>query len=53
MLKLKILLSTVLRNYQVRADVKEKEFQLTGDIILKRKEGFPVRLYPRKRAQAS
>ncbi|KAE8737231.1 Cytochrome P450 CYP4g [Frankliniella occidentalis] len=53
MLKLKILLSTVLRKFHVRADVLEKDFQLTGDIILKRKEGFPVRLYPRSTHQAA
>jgi len=48
MLKLKILLSTILRNYRVHSDLKEKDFQLQGDIILKRAEGFKVKLEPRK-----
>lgn len=49
MLKLKILLSTILRNYRIHSDVKEKDFKLQADIILKREEGFKVRLTPRKR----
>lgn len=49
MLKLKILLSTILRNYRVYSDLKEDEFKLQGDIILKRAEGFQIRLEPRKR----
>jgi cytochrome P450 family 4 len=48
MLKLKILLSTLLRNFRVHADIKESEFKLQGDIILKREEGFPVYLSPRE-----
>lgn len=48
MLKLKILLSTILRHYRVKSDLKEKDFQLQADIILKRAEGFKVRLEPRK-----
>lgn len=48
MLKLKILLSTILRNYRVFSDMKEKDFKLQGDIILKREEGFQIRLEPRK-----
>ncbi|XP_049864912.1 cytochrome P450 4g15 [Pectinophora gossypiella] len=49
MLKLKIILSTILRNFRVQSDLKEKDFQLQADIILKRAEGFKVRLEPRKR----
>lgn len=49
MLKLKIILSTILRNFRVYSDLKEEEFQLQADIILKRAEGFKVRLEPRKR----
>lgn len=49
MLKLKILLSTILRNFRVYSDVKEEEFKLQADIILKRAEGFNIRLEPRKR----
>ena len=49
MLKLKILLSTILRNYRIYSDVKEEDFKLQGDIILKREDGFRIRLEPRKR----
>ncbi|XP_013185828.2 cytochrome P450 4g15 [Amyelois transitella] len=49
MLKLKIILSTILRNFRVHSDLKESDFQLQADIILKRAEGFKVRLTPRKR----
>jgi len=48
MLKLKILLSTILRNYKVYSDLKEDDFKLQADIILKREEGFMVRLQPRQ-----
>lgn len=48
MLKLKILLSTILRNYRVYSDLKEKDWKLQADIILKRAEGFQIRLEPRK-----
>ncbi|CAK1551896.1 unnamed protein product [Leptosia nina] len=49
MLKLKIILSTILRNFRVHSDLKESDFKLQADIILKRAEGFKVRLEPRKR----
>lgn len=52
MLKLKIILSTILRNFRVYSDLKESDFQLQADIILKRAEGFKVRLQPRKAAKA-
>ncbi|KAF2897676.1 hypothetical protein ILUMI_08493 [Ignelater luminosus] len=48
MLKLKILLSTIMRNFRIKSDIQEKDFKLQGDIILKRAEGFQVRLEPRK-----
>nr|XP_014101708.1 cytochrome P450 4g15 [Bactrocera oleae] len=48
MLKLKILLSTILRNYRVHSDLTEADFKLQADIILKREEGFRVRLQPRQ-----
>lgn len=50
MLKLKILLSTLLRNFRVYSHLTEKDFKLQGDIILKRKEGFLVRFESRKHA---
>ncbi|KAJ0179419.1 hypothetical protein K1T71_005131 [Dendrolimus kikuchii] len=49
MLKLKIILSTILRNFRVYSDLKESDFNLQADIILKRAEGFKVRLQPRKK----
>ncbi|KAH8375752.1 hypothetical protein KR200_002027 [Drosophila serrata] len=49
MLKLKILLSTILRNYRVYSDLSESDFKLQADIILKREEGFRIRLQPRTR----
>lgn len=53
MLKLKIILSTILRNFRVYSDIKEEEFKLQGDIILKRAEGFKIRVAPRKRVAKS
>ncbi|XP_058814197.1 cytochrome P450 4g15-like [Topomyia yanbarensis] len=47
MLKLKVLLSTVLRNYRVVSDLKETDFKLQADIILKRTDGFRIQLEPR------
>ena len=47
MLKLKILISTILRNFTVESNIPEKDFQLQGDIILKRAEGFQIQLKPR------
>ncbi|XP_063705039.1 cytochrome P450 4g15 [Culicoides brevitarsis] len=54
MLKLKIILSTILRKYRIYSDLKEEDFRLQADIILKREEGFQIRMEPRKRtAKAS
>jgi cytochrome P450 family 4 len=47
MLKLKILLSNIVRNYHVKSNVAEKDFKLQGDIILKRADGFRIVLEPR------
>lgn len=52
MLKLKILLSTLLRNFHVQSNLKESDFQLQADIILKRADGFPVTLAPRQAIRA-
>lgn len=49
LLKLKILLSTILRNFKVYSNVKEDDFRLQADIILKRADGFMIRLEPRKK----
>ncbi|XP_066257508.1 cytochrome P450 4g15-like isoform X1 [Euwallacea similis] len=48
MLKLKILLSTILRNYKITSSCKEDDYKLQGDIILKREDGFRITLEPRK-----
>ncbi|KAG5682569.1 hypothetical protein PVAND_011914 [Polypedilum vanderplanki] len=47
MLKLKILLSTLVRNFQVKSYCKENEFKMSGDIILKREDGFRIVLEAR------
>ena len=49
LLKLKIILSTILRNFKVHSDIKEHDFRVQGDIILKRADGFMIRLEPRKK----
>ncbi|XP_022828928.1 cytochrome P450 4g15-like [Spodoptera litura] len=49
LLKLKILLSTILRNYKVTSDVTEDQFALQADIILKRTDGFRLKIQPRQR----
>ncbi|GLH02031.1 Cytochrome P450 4g15 [Gryllus bimaculatus] len=48
-----VLLSTLLRNYKVVSNVSESEFVLRGDIILKRDDGFRIKLEPRSRVQAA
>lgn len=52
-LKLKIILSTIMRNFRVKSDIKESDWRLQGDIILKRTEGFKIKLQPRKPAAAT
>ncbi|KAJ6640354.1 Cytochrome P450 4g15 [Pseudolycoriella hygida] len=47
MIKLKILISTILRNYRVKSNLTEKDFKLQGDIILKRSDGFRLEIEPR------
>ncbi|KAJ8727107.1 hypothetical protein PYW08_015504 [Mythimna loreyi] len=49
LLKLKILLSTILRNYKSVSEIPEKDFKLTNDIILKRLDGFRIKIEPRVR----
>ncbi|XP_076636959.1 cytochrome P450 4g15-like [Colletes latitarsis] len=50
MLKLKVLLSTILRNYRVLSDLTEKDFRLKVDIILKRVDGFQIKIEPRNKS---
>ena len=52
MLKLKVLLSTILRNYRVKSSLTEDDFKLQADIILKRTDGFRIEVEPRKRVVA-
>lgn len=47
MLQLKVLLSTIVRNYHINSTRTEKDFQLQGDIILKMANGFNISLEPR------
>lgn len=47
MLKLKILLSTVCRNFIIQSKCTEADFKLQGDIILKRSDGFRIQIVPR------
>ncbi|KAJ0179462.1 hypothetical protein K1T71_005174 [Dendrolimus kikuchii] len=53
LLKLKILLATILRNYKSVSDITEDKFQLQGDIILKRSDGFRIKIEPRHRVPSS
>lgn len=48
MLKLKIILSTILRNFKISSNLSEKDWKLQADIILKRTDGFNIKLEPRK-----
>jgi len=48
MLKLKILLSTILRNFKITSEIPDEKFRLQADIILKRADGFKVQIEPRK-----
>jgi cytochrome P450 family 4 len=52
MLKLKVLLATILRNFNVVSGKAEKDWQLQADIILKRTDGFNIRIEPRKSVKA-
>ncbi|XP_058800839.1 cytochrome P450 4g15-like [Phymastichus coffea] len=50
MLKLKVLLSTILRNYKIKSDLSEQDFKLQVDIILKRSDGFKIKIEPRNQS---
>ena len=50
LLKLKVLLSTILRNYKILSDLTEKDFRLKIDIILKRVDGFRIKIEPRNKS---
>lgn len=53
MLKLKVLLSTIVRNYIVHSTDTEADFKLQADIILKLENGFNISLEKRQYANAS
>uniref|UniRef100_A0A1I8PF12 Cytochrome P450 n=1 Tax=Stomoxys calcitrans TaxID=35570 RepID=A0A1I8PF12_STOCA len=50
MLKLKVLLSTIIRNYVVDSKRTEEDFRLQADIILKMENGFNIMLERRPEA---
>lgn len=47
MLKLKVLIATLMRNFKIRPGHPESDWRLQADIILKRSDGFRVTLDPR------
>lgn len=47
MLKLKVLLSSIVRHYVIDCKMKEEDFKLQADIILKLENGFNISLKPR------
>ncbi|XP_014488270.1 PREDICTED: cytochrome P450 4g15-like isoform X2 [Dinoponera quadriceps] len=49
MLKLKVLLSTILRNYRITSDVSYQDFLLLAEIVLKRADGFHIKIEQRKK----
>lgn len=49
MLKLKVLLSTILRTYRIKSSLTEYDFKLQADIILKRTDGFRIEIEPRQK----
>lgn len=46
-LKLKILLSTIMRNFKISSSCTEADFKLQADIILKRTDGFRISIEKR------
>ncbi|KAI5725989.1 hypothetical protein M8J77_022477 [Diaphorina citri] len=49
MLKLKVILSTILRNFTVYSPIKFEDWKVQADIILKRTDGFKIQLKPRRK----
>ncbi|XP_061402880.1 cytochrome P450 4g1-like [Musca vetustissima] len=52
MLKLKVLLSTIIRNFIVKSNQREEDFRMQADIILKMENGFNISLEPRLTGKA-
>lgn len=44
MLSMKATLSTILRNYELTTDVKEKEIEFDLDFVLRSANGYPIKL---------
>lgn len=50
MLNIKVVLSTILRNYRVSSNRRPSKWTLVAEMTLKRREGFPVCFHPRQKA---
>lgn len=50
MIKLKVLLSTILRAYKINSNLTQDDFKLQADIILKRTDGFRIEIERRIKA---
>lgn len=44
MMQMKVLLSTLIRNFTIESGIAEKDFKLYSEVILKRVDGFPIKL---------
>lgn len=47
-LEMKVVLSSILRNFRVESDIPWEEMRVHGELILRPKEGNPLKLHPRK-----
>ncbi|XP_037782766.1 uncharacterized protein LOC119579100 [Penaeus monodon] len=47
-LEMKVVLSSILRNFRVESDIPWKDMKVLGELILRPKEGNPLKLLPRK-----
>nr|AUB85739.1 CYP4V29 [Penaeus japonicus] len=47
-MEMKVVLSSILRNFRVESDIPWKDMRVLGELILRPKEGNPLRLHPRK-----
>ncbi|KAJ8871478.1 hypothetical protein PR048_027795 [Dryococelus australis] len=53
MLKMKVMISTLFRNYRILADMPYNKFPLQADIILKRSDGFIITIEERRKMVAT
>lgn len=49
MLSMKVLISTLLRNYELRTDIKQEDIKLKVDLLMRSVNGYPVKLTTRDR----